>query len=226
MILTTLLSLHFFLSLDSAQAISTTTKIGTENEVQKKRLEFLASEAIKFRTSGEAINDYQSQVVKLEQEKSSVHGELSLLQDKLRYVEQQLEIAHRSIAIQNKYELGQGKNVGSREVLRTLYLEVGKREAESHALALKLSDSDELRRAAVARMREAQQTAAKLEATNKDLASDVSAMSRQRLEHKEAIEKQDGEIERLKLQGLQLNARLDDEMELVVVSVAHIEILL
>ena len=59
------------LKADKVRVTSETTKLGTENDAQKKRLDCLASEAVKFRTAGEAIDDYRSQVAKLEQEKSS-----------------------------------------------------------------------------------------------------------------------------------------------------------
>lgn len=86
----------------------------------------------------------------LEQEISALQGEVTLKQERITALEYELDVSHRAVHFQSRYEQQNNKHlataVGSnREVLRSLYFDLGKRTAESHNMAMTLAEmSDEM----------------------------------------------------------------------------------
>lgn len=84
---------------------------------------------------------------KLHEEISSLKGALTLRDNKIEALVKELEIAHRSMEVQNNYQnphkyphIAAVTSDTSREAMRTLYFDLGKKQAEIHALTLTLSD--------------------------------------------------------------------------------------
>ena len=86
--------------------------------------------------------DKQSQVF-LEENIVNLKGELSLREQKIEALTRELVIAHRSIEVQSKYEnltSTQSSVSNSREIMRTLYFDMGKKQADLHSVTLALAD--------------------------------------------------------------------------------------
>ena len=79
----------------------------------------------------------------VDEELAKLRGELSLREGKIAALTKELEIAHRSMEAQQNYrkqfyQLPGGET--GREAMRTLYFDIGKKQAELHALTLALAD--------------------------------------------------------------------------------------
>jgi chromosome segregation ATPase len=77
---------------------------------------------------------------------SSLNGELRLREEKMDSLKKELEIAHRSLDVQSKYERRCSTNntyasSSDREILRTLYFDMGKKEEDLYCVTVPLADS-------------------------------------------------------------------------------------
>jgi chromosome segregation ATPase len=75
---------------------------------------------------------------------ANLHGELRLRESKIEALTRELAIAHRSIDVQSKYEKLMTVNptiYNNRELMRTLYFEMGKKQADLHCITVSLAET-------------------------------------------------------------------------------------
>jgi len=80
----------------------------------------------------------------LEENIVNLKGELSLRELKVEALTKELVIAHRSLEVQSKYENLASAQPGvsnSREIMRTLYFDMGKKQADLHSVTLALAET-------------------------------------------------------------------------------------
>lgn len=89
----------------------------------------------------EAIEEQSEEIENLEKNSSILQGEILLRDETIRDLEYKLDVLQRSIQIQNKYEGGVNETYGpTKEKLRSLYFELGKKNADLHALSISIAE--------------------------------------------------------------------------------------
>ena len=124
---------------DKDNAITEIKKLKATNPHNKIKSTVVSSSSSKRLT--EELNMKNKEISKMEEDQVNSNGEITLLKDKLQYVEKQLDVAHRALQIENKYSR-ELNNAASAETMRTLYLEIGKRDADIHSLTLALAEAE------------------------------------------------------------------------------------
>ena len=111
-------------------------------EVQLSRLgdaQHLASQAERFQNDKE----------QMEMELGNFRSLLAARDDRIKSLERDLEIFHRSLEIQSQYEGNvyssrSGSSIGGgKESIKSLYYELGKRQTDAHSLAISLASSNQ-----------------------------------------------------------------------------------
>ena len=113
------------------------------------------SEITAVRTEVKRLQDVRLDVNRIEILKSNINKlqeEILKKEDdakdkavKIEFLKRELEVSHRAILIQNRYESNNGLTLqNSREVLRSTYFELGKKQADLHTLSLSFAESNRL----------------------------------------------------------------------------------
>lgn len=89
----------------------------------------------------EAIEEQSEEIENLEKNTSVLQGEILLRDELIKDLEYKLDVLQRSIQIQNKYEGGVNDTFGPpKERLRSLYFELGKKNADLHSLSITVAE--------------------------------------------------------------------------------------
>jgi chromosome segregation ATPase len=93
------------------------------------------------------IETLKDQISNTEVNLSSLKAEIHFRDERIRTLEYELDVAYRSLAVQNRYEnqatlpAAAGSN---REKLRSLYFEIGKIGSDNHSLTLALANAEQV----------------------------------------------------------------------------------
>ena len=121
----------------------------------------------------------------------NLKGELSLRESKLEALTKELVIAHRSIDVQSKYEnmqTLQGPSVtNSREIMRTLYFDMGKKQADLHCVTLALADVTKKLEATRAELFHTCEMRDVFHSENEKLKGNLEYLNRQSVEYNDEI---------------------------------------
>lgn len=134
-------------------------KLKELNAVLQTEINQGKSEISALRSEVKGLQDVRLDVKRIEVLKSNINklqDEILKKEDdakdkavKIEFLERELEVCHRAISIQNRYESNNGLTLqNSREVLRSTYFELGKKQADLHTLSLSFADSNRLLEAA------------------------------------------------------------------------------
>lgn len=134
--------------------VATVDKIKGEKQHAEDVAADLRAKNIMLTRKLKTSNDPQGLIDEISKEKKNLlfldenivnlRGELSLREKKIEALTKELVIAHRSLEAQAKYEpLSniQPSVANNREVMRTLYFDMGKKQADLHSVTLALADS-------------------------------------------------------------------------------------
>jgi predicted nucleic acid-binding Zn-ribbon protein len=135
-------------------------KIQTDNTKLRKQVEELRkkhvhlSDATKLAAQLEQLKQDKEQ---LSQQLTCSQAELTLRDTQIKTLQYEVDVAHRALLVQNKYE---GTTINStaaatlpgslgsnRELLRSLYFDLGKSAADNHALSLSMASSEQAQQA-------------------------------------------------------------------------------
>ena len=129
-------------------------------------------------------DDWNIQMKDLAQRNIVQQGEISILLEKIAFIENELEVSHRAVALKNRYEgLGRSEKVNIREQMRSLYIELSKKENENHRLSLALAEAEE-------GSTKAKESSRLFEQSNSKLLGNTEELTRQTFEYTEQIEAQ------------------------------------
>lgn len=93
------------------------------------------------------IETLKDQISNSQENNSSLKAEIHFRDERIRTLEYELDVAYRSLAVQNRYEnqatlpAAAGSN---REKLRSLYFEIGKIGSNNHSLSLALANAEQI----------------------------------------------------------------------------------
>jgi chromosome segregation ATPase len=142
-----------------------TTKISTLNDSAKLHSEL----------------QFQLEIIKGKDENiSSLEGEIMLRDERIAMLEYELNVAHRAINVQNKFEETPGIVAsvgGNRELLRRLYFAVGKSQADSNSMGQALADMQHELDLSNKKLEEYEKRMKELEENKKDLENKVESES-------------------------------------------------
>lgn len=90
------------------------------------------------------VENLKSSIAKLQEEIVRKENDSKDKDIKIEFLERELEVSRRAIAIQNRYESNGLSLQNSREVLRSIYFELGKKQADLHTVSLSFAESNRL----------------------------------------------------------------------------------
>jgi chromosome segregation ATPase len=127
----------------------------------------------------------------------NLRGELGLRENKIVALQHELVIAHQALGAQSKYEhLMQPNATNNREVMRTLYFDMGKKQADLHAVTLALADvSQKLERTETV-LTQTTQIKELLYVENEKLKGNLEHLNNQTVEYSDEIEGLRAELDR------------------------------
>lgn len=116
------------------------------DELRKKHVHL--SDATKLAAQIEALQQENTQLV---QQLSEARGDVALRDQRVQTLQYEVDVAHRALQVQNKYENNIHASSASlpsslganRELLRSLYFDLGKAAADNHALSLALANAEQ-----------------------------------------------------------------------------------
>ena len=126
----------------------------------------------------------------LEENIINLKGELSLRELKIEALTKELVVAHRSIEVQSKYESltsTQSSVSNSREIMRTLYFDMGKKQADLHSVTLALAEATQRNKALDEELTQALRAKRDALQENEKLLGNVEYLGRQAVEFNDQI---------------------------------------
>lgn len=126
----------------------------------------------------------------LEENIVNLKGELSLRELKIEALTKELVIAHRSIEVQSKYEnltSTQSSVSNSREIMRTLYFDMGKKQADLHSVTLALAETTQRNAALDEELAQALRAKQDALQENEKLQGNVEYLGRQSVEFSDQV---------------------------------------
>lgn len=215
--------------------VSTIDKIKTERkqfEEQVKQLrEKNKSLAAKLETAHDPstlfdqISKNRQDQLFLNENIVNLRGELGLRESKIEALRHELVIAHRALDAQSKYEhLMQPNVANSREIMRTLYFDMGKKQADLHSVTLSFAEITQKLQRVEAQLAQATEVKELLYIENEKLKGNVEHWSRQSVDYSDELERLRGEIDRGDRLCVHLEQRLEHaSAEIETASARHVQ---
>ena len=113
-----------------------------KSEISSLRLEVKGLQNV--RLDVKRIETLKASIEKLQEEIVRKENDSKDKDVKIDFLERELEVSRRAIVIQNRYESNGLSLQNSREVLRSIYFELGKKQADLHTLSLSFAESNRL----------------------------------------------------------------------------------
>lgn len=154
------------------------------NDLQSKNNHLNDAQTLvtEIESRGNEINRLNNEIV-------SLQGTVGLRDNNIKALEKELDVAHRAINVQNKYESGGAiPNGNAREMMRSLYYEIGRRQADIHSLTLSLVDANKQLDLCKLQLQDSQADNNRLQDEKDKLASNVEVLNSQTVEYTAEIE--------------------------------------
>lgn len=126
--------------------------------------------------------DHNAMLNELEQK----NGIIAEKDNKIAAIERELEIAHRAINIQNKAEMG-GNLSNSKEIMRSLYFDLGKKQTDLHNITLELADNNKLVKALKEELKSSADIVSTLTKDKEKLKDNIAELNQQTIQFADTV---------------------------------------